>query len=137
MDNEASVLARAPFVIPQPDLQRQVLAVLHAARGRNEPALLLAPSGHGKSTFLAGVTRVLRDDPKAGRVIAHFAGVSEGSTSISRVLRAAVDALRRPDAPPPCGDFAELTSAFHEGLGRHDRVTLVVDADAPPCDGAL
>jgi len=54
MDNEASVLTRAPFVIPQPDLQRQVLAVLHAARGRNEPALLLAPSGHGKSTFLAG-----------------------------------------------------------------------------------
>ena len=99
--------------------------------------MLLAPSGHGKSTFLAGVTRVLRDDPKAGCVIAHFAGASEGSTSISRVLRAAVDALRRPDAPPPCGDFAELTSAFHEGLGRHDRVTLVVDADAPPCDGAL
>ena len=65
MDNESSVLTRAPFVIPQPDLQRQVLAVLHAARGRNEPALLLAPSGHGKSTFLAGVTRVLRDDPKA------------------------------------------------------------------------
>ena len=50
MDNEASVLTRAPFVIPQPDLQRQVLAVLHAARGRNEPALLLAPSGHGKSS---------------------------------------------------------------------------------------
>ena len=54
MDNEVSVLTRAPFVIPQPDLQRQVLAVLHAARGRNELALLLAPSGHGKSTFLAG-----------------------------------------------------------------------------------
>ena len=44
MDNEVSVLTRAPFVIPQPDLQRQLLAVLHAARGRNEPALLLAPS---------------------------------------------------------------------------------------------
>ena len=92
-----------PFVIPQPDLQRQVLAVLHAARGRSEPALLLAPSGR-RSTFLAGVTRVLRDDPKAGRVIAHFAGASEGSTSISRVLRATIDALWRPDAPPPCGD---------------------------------
>lgn len=128
-NSEALILARTPVVLKQPDREASVHASL--AWSRRVPTLVLAPSGAGKSTFLANLAMRLRSEAGAEEsVVTVFIGATEGSTSVSRVLMGVLDCLD-PEGEGG-GDFVDLVRRFHEVLlarsAANLRTTLVFDA---------
>ena len=126
---EAAVLSRTPVILRQPERESAILSAL-AANTSRKPLAVLAPSGAGKSTFLASLVSKLRN--QAVVVVAVFIGATENSTSISRVLAAVCDCLEPDGDASTTGDFVELTRRFHGILERRStsgaRTTLVFDA---------
>ena len=58
---EAAVLSRTPVILRQPERESAILSAL-AANTSRKPLAVLAPSGAGKSTFLANIVSKLRND---------------------------------------------------------------------------
>ena len=145
VDGEASVLSRAKSLLQREQQVNRVLQLLVHHEGLTPPAVLLAKSGSGKSTFVAQLVSRLRKQIQSGSsggtaqfdiVRAVFAGSTAGSTSLYRVLRELCESLKAelPDEanqviPDDILSLGSLLSHFLNALADGGkRVLLCVDA---------
>ena len=103
VDGEASVLSRAESLLQREEQVNRVLQFLADQEGLTPPAVLLAKSGSGKSTFVAQLVSRLRKQIQSATsdgtaqfdvVRAIFVGSTAGSTSLYRVLRELCESIK-------------------------------------------
>ena len=139
------MLARADSLLQREEQINRVLRLLMRHKGLTPPAVLLAKSGSGKSTFVAQLVSRLREQIQSvsSVVTAHFdvvhsvfVGSTAGSTSLYRVLRELCTTLKAdlPDevdrvVPDDILSLGSLLAHFLNALAdAGKRVLLCVDA---------
>ena len=147
VDGEASILARSSVLLERPDEVSRVERLLERVSGSvGGPAVLVAKSGSGKSTFVAQLVACLRTEKPRRYDIVHavFVGSTAGSTSLFLVLTELCLALQADlrlllgdrqtvEGPPLPADLVSLggllARSLEELADEHDqRVLLCFDA---------